>query len=189
MHRISSGVALVTPFHGLSPEPEAALVERACPCCPGKCSGSRSAEKRHPLGAAGSGQATGPGEKVTTLPSDPDENGIRVLTPGQVEEFLIEEKLLKDLAGKKNGSSRRGQGNCPVSYTMRFLMEVLRLYPPVWITCRKTMSSVVLGDHPIPEGTAARTPALSSVHICCIGTRNGIRTRIASTAFHSAAPG
>lgn len=63
----------------------------------------------------------------------------------------VEELLLKDLARRRSGSAGHDQGAS--SYTLRFLMEVLRLYPPVWISCRKALSDVELGGHPLPAGT------------------------------------
>ncbi|MGJ5760712.1 cytochrome P450 [Streptomyces galbus] len=32
-------------------------------------------------------------------------------------------------------------------------MEVLRLHPPVWITSRRTLTPVTLGEHTLPAGT------------------------------------
>ncbi|WP_327180535.1 cytochrome P450 [Streptomyces sp. NBC_01334] len=77
------------------------------------------------------------------------------------EDPLVEEKVLKDLAqttaahpGTATGAGvRPGHGQGPPGYALRFLMEVLRLYPPVWITCRKTLSDVTLGEHALPAGT------------------------------------
>ncbi|WP_371553344.1 cytochrome P450 [Streptomyces sp. NBC_00554] len=73
------------------------------------------------------------------------------------EDPLVEEKVLKDLAqtagGGAGGGVRSGHGQGPPGYALRFLMEVLRLYPPVWITCRKTLSGVTLGEHAFPAGT------------------------------------
>jgi cytochrome P450 len=72
---------------------------------------------------------------------------------------LIEEKVLKDLAQTTGTDTPPDQahghehGHGPPGYTMRFLTEVLRLYPPVWITCRKTLSNATLGDHTLPTGT------------------------------------
>jgi pentalenene oxygenase len=70
---------------------------------------------------------------------------------------LVEEKVLKDLAQPGDGGAvagaRPGHGQGPPGYALRFLMEVLRLYPPVWITCRKTLSEVTLGEHELPAGT------------------------------------
>jgi len=116
---------------------------------------------------------------LSALLSDSDEKGDRVLTVDQVcneailmlgaatitttsvmswalyelsEDPLIEKKLIEDIAQAGNGCAMRGAEGCPPSYTLRFLMEVLRLYPPVWIHCRKTRSSVTLGDYSLPEG-------------------------------------
>ncbi|WP_314225096.1 cytochrome P450 [Streptomyces zaehneri] len=83
------------------------------------------------------------------------------------EDPLIEEKVLKDLAhttatatatGTATATAtgagvRPGHGQGPPGYALRFLMEVLRLYPPVWITCRKTLCDVTLGEHALPAGT------------------------------------
>ncbi|WUV40738.1 cytochrome P450 (plasmid) [Streptomyces sp. NBC_01483] len=66
---------------------------------------------------------------------------------------LIEEKVLKDMAQTGGESVPLGNGHGPVGYTVRFLMEVLRLYPPVWITCRRTLSDVTLGDYSFARGT------------------------------------
>jgi pentalenene oxygenase len=115
---------------------------------------------------------------LSALLTDSDEKGNRVLTADQVceeavmmltaatvttasvmswalhvlsQEPMAEEKLLKDLAQKRNGSAVRDH-DAP-GYTLRFLMEILRLYPPVWISCRKTLSDVLLGDHSLPAGT------------------------------------
>jgi pentalenene oxygenase len=114
---------------------------------------------------------------LSALLSDSDEKGDRVLTVDQVcdetvmmliaatatmasvmswalhvlsEEPLIEERLIEDMAKVGNGGATRGMERS--SYTFRFLMEVLRLYPPVWIACRKTRSSVTLGDYSLPAG-------------------------------------
>lgn len=65
------------------------------------------------------------------------------------EEPLIEERVLKGLA--REGDEDAGPPR--IGYPLRFLMEVLRLYPPVWITCRKTLSDATLGDHALPAGT------------------------------------
>ncbi|MEU0009421.1 cytochrome P450 [Streptomyces sp. NPDC006314] len=115
---------------------------------------------------------------LSALLSDSDEKGNRVLTADEVceeavmmltaatvttasvmswalyvlsTEPLVEEKLLKDLTEKRNGSAVHDHG--APGYTLRFLMEILRLYPPVWISCRKTLSDVTLGDHSLPAGT------------------------------------
>ncbi|WP_307167912.1 cytochrome P450 [Streptomyces rishiriensis] len=75
------------------------------------------------------------------------------------EDPLIEEKVLKDLARTTAGgegadaAGRSGHGHGPPGYALRFLMEVLRLYPPVWITCRTALSEVTLGEHALPAGT------------------------------------
>ncbi|MFI1726381.1 cytochrome P450 [Streptomyces sp. NPDC020489] len=71
------------------------------------------------------------------------------------EHPLIEEKVLKDLArtAAAGDSDRVGHGHGPPGYTLRFLMEVLRLYPPVWITCRRTLADVTLGDRALRAGT------------------------------------
>jgi cytochrome P450 len=116
---------------------------------------------------------------LSELLSDSDEKGNRVLTADQAcneailmlsaatittasvmswalyelsEDPLIEKKLIEDIADAGNGCAKRSTGDCPPSYTIRFLMEVLRLYPPVWIHCRKTRSGVTLGDYSLPEG-------------------------------------
>ncbi|MFE6895058.1 cytochrome P450 [Streptomyces sp. NPDC057694] len=68
-------------------------------------------------------------------------------------EPLVEEKVLKDMAGYGAASDVHGGGHCPAGYTVRFLTEVLRLYPPVWITCRRTLVDVTLGEHALPAGT------------------------------------
>lgn len=118
----------------------------------------------------------GTGGYLSALLTDADEGGTPLLTPKQVCEEavmmmtaatvttasvmswalyvlsrnpLVEERLLKDLM--RSGSSAQAQG--APGYTLRFLMEVLRLYPPVWISCRKTLSDVTLGDHSLPVGT------------------------------------
>jgi cyclooctatin synthase len=114
---------------------------------------------------------------LSALLSDTDEEGDRVLTVDQIcdetimmliaatatmasvmswalyvlsEEPLIEKRLFEDMAKVGNGDAARGIERS--SYTFRFLMEVLRLYPPVWIACRKTRSSITLGDYLLPEG-------------------------------------
>jgi pentalenene oxygenase len=114
---------------------------------------------------------------LSVLLSDSDENGDRILTVDQVcdeavmmliaaaattasvlswalyvlsDEPSIEEKLLEDMA--RGGTECPAHGGERPSYTVRFLMEVLRLYPPIWITCRKTRASVTLGDYSLPEG-------------------------------------
>jgi pentalenene oxygenase len=71
------------------------------------------------------------------------------------EDPLVEEKVLKDLARKAGWSAGApsGHGHGPPGYALRFLMEVLRLYPPVWITCRKALSEVTLGERVLPAGT------------------------------------
>ncbi|MBC2900341.1 cytochrome P450 [Streptomyces cupreus] len=116
------------------------------------------------------------GGYLSALLADSDEKGNRLLTPEQVCEEavmmmtaatvttasvmswalyvlsrnpLVEERILKDLM--RSGSAAPGQG--APSYSLRFLMEVLRLYPPVWISCRKALSDVTLGDHSLPAGT------------------------------------
>lgn len=116
---------------------------------------------------------------LAALLADSDERGDRVLTVDQVcdeailmlsaatvttasvmswalyllsAEPLIEKKLSEDLATAENGSAVRGNESCPAGYTVRFLMEVLRLYPPIWIHCRKARTSVTLGDFSLPEG-------------------------------------
>ncbi|MFG2282297.1 cytochrome P450 [Streptomyces asoensis] len=76
---------------------------------------------------------------------------------------LVEEKVLKDLAHTQStdpdtgtgpaAGARPGHGHGPPGYALRFLMEVLRLYPPVWITCRKTLTPVTLGEHTLPADT------------------------------------
>jgi pentalenene oxygenase len=60
------------------------------------------------------------------------------------EQPLIEEKVLKDLARAEEGHDR---------YTLRFLKEVLRLHPPVWITCRRALTEVELGERTFSAGT------------------------------------
>jgi cytochrome P450 len=69
------------------------------------------------------------------------------------QEPQVEENLLKDLAQRPEEFGPPARGNGSVGYTLRFLMEVLRLYPPVWITCRRTLSRVELGDRVLAEGT------------------------------------
>jgi cytochrome P450 len=69
------------------------------------------------------------------------------------QEPLVEESLLKDLAQPAQEFVPPGRGNGSPSYTLRFLMEVLRLYPPVWITCRRTLRGVELGNRVLAEGT------------------------------------
>ncbi|WP_255954005.1 cytochrome P450 [Streptomyces odontomachi] len=118
------------------------------------------------------------GGYLSTLLADSDEKGNRVLTAEQVCEEavmmltaatvttasvmswalhvlsrdpLVEERLLKDAVQRRSGSPGHDQGVS--SYTMRFLMEVLRLYPPVWISCRKTLADIRLGDCALPAGT------------------------------------
>lgn len=115
---------------------------------------------------------------LSVLLTDSDEQGNRLLTAEEVcdeavmlltsatvttasvmswalcllaEDPTAEELLLKDLARKRNAGA--GHGHDTLSYTLRFLMEVLRLYPPVWISCRKALSDVVLGDFALPAGT------------------------------------
>jgi pentalenene oxygenase len=71
-------------------------------------------------------------------------------------EPLIEEKVLKDLAQQDSSTGPtpgRGRGHGPFGYTTRFLLEILRLYPPVWITSRRALSTVHLGDRTLPAGT------------------------------------
>jgi cyclooctatin synthase len=112
---------------------------------------------------------------LSALLTDTDETGERILTVDQIcdeaimmliaatatmasvmswalyvlsEEPPIEEKLFEDMA--RLGDAGRGIERS--SYTFRFLMEILRLYPPVWIACRKTRSSITLGDHVLPAG-------------------------------------
>jgi pentalenene oxygenase len=64
------------------------------------------------------------------------------------EQPAIEERLLADLAGGGGlGIDHRAPG-----YTVRFLMEILRVYPPVWIACRKTRSDAVLAGREVPAG-------------------------------------
>ncbi|WP_162794214.1 cytochrome P450 [Streptomyces paludis] len=73
----------------------------------------------------------------------------------------MEEPLRKELARGGGGFDAQEQeqereqepGQGSSGYTRRFLMEVLRLYPPVWISCRKALTDVMLGDHPLPAGT------------------------------------
>lgn len=75
------------------------------------------------------------------------------------EDPLVEEKVLKDLAQTADWGPRTvagapsGHGHGPPGYALRFLMEVLRLHPPVWITCRKALSQVTLGERVLPAGT------------------------------------
>ncbi|KUN06017.1 hypothetical protein AQI95_13940 [Streptomyces yokosukanensis] len=115
---------------------------------------------------------------LADLLTDSDEEGNRVLTAEQVCEEavmmltaatvttasvmswtlyvlsqnpLAEERLLKDLMQRRSGSAVDDGGG--VGYTLRFLMEILRLYPPVWISCRKALSDVMLGDHALAAGT------------------------------------
>ncbi|NNN35355.1 cytochrome P450 [Streptomyces sp. S3(2020)] len=68
---------------------------------------------------------------------------------------LIEEQVLKDLArtAGSHAGTPSGHGHGPPGYTLRFLAEVLRLHPPVWITCRKALSDVTLGERTFPAGT------------------------------------
>lgn len=115
---------------------------------------------------------------LSALLSDFDEQGHRVLTVEQVcdeavmmliaatvttasvmswalcvlcDEPSIEEQLVGDLANAQDRRAASSTGRS--SYTYRFLMEVLRLYPPVWISCRKARSAITLdGDYPVPEG-------------------------------------
>ncbi|WP_049565822.1 cytochrome P450 [Streptomyces sp. SBT349] len=68
------------------------------------------------------------------------------------EEPLIEKNLIEEQAKAEDGSAGHGRERRPSGYTLRFLMEILRLYPPVWISCRKTRAQVTLGGHSIPEG-------------------------------------
>lgn len=65
---------------------------------------------------------------------------------------LLEKKLAEDIATARSGCARPGSNGCPPSYAVRFLMEVMRLYPPVWIHCRKARSDVTLGDYSLPGG-------------------------------------
>lgn len=130
---------------------------------------------------AGQSRSPGPGpDYLSALVSDSGKDGTPVLTAEQVcaeavmlltaatvttasvmswalyvmsEEPLIEEKVLKDMAQQAGGSIAPAHGQGPASYTLRFLMEILRLYPPVWITCRQALTDVVLGDRSFPEGT------------------------------------
>ncbi|CCK32328.1 hypothetical protein BN159_7949 [Streptomyces davaonensis JCM 4913] len=115
---------------------------------------------------------------LSSLLADSDAEGNRILTPDQVCEEavmmmtaatvttasvmswalyvlsrnpLTEERLLKDLIRRRSGHAAHEHGTS--SYTLRFLMEILRLYPPVWISCRKTLSDVTLDDHALPAGT------------------------------------
>ncbi|MFJ3671298.1 cytochrome P450 [Streptomyces sp. NPDC090106] len=76
------------------------------------------------------------------------------------EHPLVEEKVLKDLARTaaedpgETGTAPAGHGHGgPPGYTLRFLTEVLRLYPPVWVTCRKALTEVALGERTYPAGT------------------------------------
>ncbi len=114
---------------------------------------------------------------LSGLLADTDENGDRLLTVDQVcdeavmmliaaavttasvlswalavvaEEPLVEKELLEDLA--RTGDRGAARGIESSHYTVRFLMEVLRLYPPVWISCRKTRASVTLGDLRLAAG-------------------------------------
>ncbi|WP_234441849.1 cytochrome P450, partial [Streptomyces sp. WM6386] len=66
-----------------------------------------------------------------------------------------EENVLKDLARTAVAcpGAPSGHGHGPPGYTLRFLAEVLRLYPPVWITCRKALSNITLGERTFPAGT------------------------------------
>ena len=115
---------------------------------------------------------------LADLLTDSDESGNRVLTAEEVCEEavmmltaatvttasvmswalyvlstdpLAEERVLKDQMGRRGGIAAHDHGTS--SYTLRFLMEILRLYPPVWISCRKSLAHVVLGDHELPAGT------------------------------------
>ncbi|MCL7425742.1 cytochrome P450 [Streptomyces sp. YS415] len=118
----------------------------------------------------------GTGGYLAALLTDRDDEGKPLLTPEQVCEEAVmtmtaatvttasvmswalyvlsrnpvaEERLLKDLM--RSGSS--AQEHDAPGYTLRFLMEILRLYPPVWISCRKALADVTLGDHALPAGT------------------------------------
>ncbi|MFD5624944.1 cytochrome P450 [Streptomyces sp. NPDC127072] len=64
---------------------------------------------------------------------------------------LVEKMLANDMARGLSGSAV--DDHDASGYTRRFLMEVLRLYPPIWISCRQALSDVVLGDHALPAGT------------------------------------
>ncbi|MGW2047374.1 cytochrome P450 [Streptomyces sp. NPDC001858] len=117
---------------------------------------------------------------LSALLADSDEKGDRVLTVEEVCEEAVmmltaatvttasvlswalyvlsgnavsEERLLKDLTQRRSGSAGHDHDHDAPGYTLRFLMEILRLYPPVWISCRKTLSDVTLGDSPLPAGT------------------------------------
>lgn len=131
------------------------------------------ADFRTPLAAALADRSRPAGagpDYVSALAAHPDQDGAAALTADQIcdeavmlltaatvttasvlswalhvlsEEPLVEEKVLKDLA-------QEGDGN---HYTPRFLTEVMRLHPPVWISCRRALTDVELGGTPYPAGT------------------------------------
>lgn len=115
---------------------------------------------------------------LSALLADSDSEGNRVLTPEQVCEEAVmmltaatvttasvmswalhvlstddsaEEQLLKDLVHRRTAGAGLEHGAS--GYTLRFLAEILRLYPPVWISCRKALVDVRLGSHRLPAGT------------------------------------
>ncbi|WP_049565841.1 cytochrome P450 [Streptomyces sp. SBT349] len=109
--------------------------------------------------------ADGKGNRLLTADEVCDE-AVMMLTAGTVttasvmswalyklsEDPSMEERVIADLATSGNDSAAPGIERREHSYTIRFLMEVLRLYPPVWISCRMTRSPVTLGDESLPEG-------------------------------------
>jgi cytochrome P450 len=68
------------------------------------------------------------------------------------EDPTLEKEVIEDLEKTRDEGVGRAGERASFGHTMRFLLEVLRIYPPVWIECRKTRLSVPLGDHLLPEG-------------------------------------
>lgn len=68
------------------------------------------------------------------------------------EDPTLEKEVIHDLEKTRDEGAGRAGERASFGYTMRFLLEILRMYPPVWIECRKTRLSVPLGDHLLPEG-------------------------------------